>query len=375
MTVQTIPGLGVLFPQVPYYVSSSWSFASQLMDASTEKVAMIGLVDTKDHAAKSIRKVGFRTGTVSLDAASAIQISIQSVSTASGPPMQPTGTILGATNNGLVSDAAATFSSNAWHQTGALTEDVSVSPGDLIAVVIEYGTFTAADAINITHLNSPSQQHRSQACLYTGTWAAAAVLPNVLLEFSDGSFGTLSGAFPVSAVSTQSYASNTGGADEYALEFSFPFPVQVDGAMVSFSSSATGADADIVLYDGTTALETVSIDGNTVASTGGTRPTFVPFTQTQSLTANTTYRVALKPTTTTSIALQYLDVSAAGHLQAHSMGEDWTICSRLDAGAWAAGTTTRRPLIFVRVCGFDDAAGGAGGGLIRHPGMNGGLNG
>lgn len=373
MTVQTVEGFGVLFPQMPYYTSSAWTFTSQLMDASTEKVAIIGLVDTKDHAGKNIRKVGFRPGTVGLDAASAIKTSIQSVTAASGPPAQPTGTILGATASGSVTEASSTFTTNTWHQTAALGEDVAVNPGDLIAVVIEYGTFTAADVLNITHVGAQSGEHRSQACLYTGTWAAAAVLPNVILEFSDGTFGTLSGCFPVSAISTQSYASNTGGADEYALEFSFPFPVQVDGAMVSFSASTTGADAEIVLYDGTTALETVTIDANTVFSTSGNRPTFVPFTQTRSLTASTTYRVALKPTTTASVALQYFDVSAAGHLQAHSMGEDWIMGSRLDAGAWAAGTTTRRPLIFPRVCGFDDGVGG-GGGLIRHPGMSGGIN-
>jgi hypothetical protein len=375
MTLQTIDGLGVLFPQMPNYVSSSWSFASQLMDASTEKVAIIGLVDTKDHSAKNIRKIGFRPGTVSLNALSFIQTSVQSVSAASGPPAQPTGTILGATANGFALEAAATFSSNTWHQTAALVEDVAVNPGDLIAIVIEYGTFTAADAFNVTHVTGATSSHRSQACLFTGSWAISTSIPCVLLEFSDGTFGTLSGALPVSAVSTQSYASNTGGADEYALEFSFPFPVQVDGAMVSFSASGTAADADIVLYDGTTALETVTVDGNTVVSTGGNRPTYVAFTQAHDLTANTTYRISVKPTTTTSISLQYFDVSAAGHLQAHSMGEDWMMCSRLDAGSWAAGTTTRRPLIFPRVCGLDDGAGGAGGGLIRHPGMNGGLNG
>lgn len=365
MAQATIAGVGMTCPEFPYITASAFTFTSALMDAATEKVAFIGTVFTKDHAAKNISKVGFRPGTVTINASSTIKTSIQSVSTSAGPPAQPTGTILGATSNGFVTEAAATFSSNTWHQTGALGEVVAVNPGDLIAVVIEYDTFTAADAFNVTNVTAPQNSHLSQTVLFTASWAVQTVLANVVLEFDDGTFGTLDGAFPCSAINGISYASNTGGADEYALEFSFPFPVKVDGGMAMLSNSATGANFDFVLYDGTTALETISVDGNQTASTGGVRGTYFSFTQQRSLDANTTYRLAVKPTTTSTISLSSFDVSAAGHFQAHPMGAGWVLGSRLDAGAWAAANTTRRPMIFVRVSACDDGTGGGSGGMLQ----------
>jgi hypothetical protein len=362
MTMQTIAGVGMTCPEFPYIAANTFAFSSALMDAGTEKVAFVGTVFTKDHAAKNITKIGFRPGTVSLNALSFIKTSIQSVSTASGPPATPTGTILGATANGFVTEAAATFSSNTWHQTAALGEVVAVNPGDIIAVVIEYGTFTAADAFNVTNVTAPQSSHLAQTALFTASWGVQSVLANVVLEFDDGTFGTLDGAFPCSGINGISYASNTAGADEYALEFSFPFPVKVDGGVAMLSNSAAGANFDIVLYDGTTALETIPIDGNQLATTSNTRGIYFGFTQQQSLAANTTYRLALKPTTTSSVSLSSFDVAAVGHFQAHPMGAGWVLGSRIDAGAWSAPTATRRPMIFVRVSACDDGTGGGGGG-------------
>jgi hypothetical protein len=361
MTMQTIAGVGMTCPEFPYIAANTFTFSNALMDASTEKVAFIGTVFTKDHAAKNITKVGFRPGTVSINAASTIKTSIQSVSTASGPPATPTGTILGATANGFITEAAATFTTNTWHQTAALGEVVAVNPGDIIAVVIEYGTFTAADAFNVTNVTAPQSSHLSQTVLFTASWGVQAVLANVILEFDDGTFGTLDGAFPCSAINSITYASNTAGADEYALEFSFPFPVKVDGGQAVLSNSAAGANFDFVLYDGTTALETLSVDGNQLATTSNVRGAYFSHTQQQSLAANTTYRLALKPTTTSSVSLVTFDVAAAVHFQAHPMGANWVLGSRLDAGSWAAANTTRRPLIFVRVSACDDGTGGGGG--------------
>jgi hypothetical protein len=86
------------------------------------------------------------------------------------------------------------------------------------------------------------------------------------------------------------------------------------------------------------------------------------FTGMVSLSSDTIYRLALKPTTANNITLQYFDVAAAGHMQAHWGGEGWALTSRVDSGAWAAVTTTRRPFLWPYVCAIDDAAGGGGSG-------------
>jgi hypothetical protein len=365
MTMQTIPGLGFEAPDLTQYLGNGApSFLSSAIDASTEKIAMIGQVYNKDRASKNITKIGFRPGTVSLNASSFIKTSIQSVSTSAGPPAQPTGTILGATANGFATEAAATFASNTWHQTAALGEVVAVTHGQLIAIVIEYGTFTAADALNITGLPINFAVPRSLLSLFTGTWGGVtSVLPNVILEFDDGTFGTLDGSFSASAISSITYASNTAGSDEYCMEFSLPFPCKVDGAFVFCQSSAAGSDLSVILYDGTTAMTggTVAVDGNTFNASASGRKLDVTFDQEIALSANTTYRLALRPDTTSSVVLYYFDVANAAHFQAHSLGTSAVINSRLDGGAWGSATTTRRPYMGLSFSAFDDGAGGGGG--------------
>ena len=73
------------------------------------------------------------------------------------------------------------------------------------------------------------------------------------------------------------------------------------------------------------------------------------------LSANTTYRIAVKPTTTTSVVLNSFDVNTANYLQAFPRGTAFRYTDRVDAGSWAAATTTRVPLLWFRAIGFDDA--------------------
>jgi hypothetical protein len=358
MTLQALPGFSLdLSPS--RLISLAPSFSSALLiDASTEKAAFVGRFSNKDRAAKSIRKVGFRFGAVTKGGSTDIQVSLQDVSLSAGVPYQPDGT---ADQTVLVGNANIT--ANTWVNTGNLSADRSISFGDWLAVVFEYSTFVASDSIVISGLGQTGADQEIGSVLNTGSWAAVTVVPNLVLECSDGSFATLAGASPCSAVNTHSYKQDTGSADEYALPFSVPFPCKVDGFSVPIAFAANTSDLDIVLYDGTTAMTggTVTKDAHTARTTGANhlKGTFADAIQ---LTAGTTYRLAFKPTQTTStISVYSIDVQQAGHLDCWPGGQNFNYTTRLDLGSWAGATTTRRLLAGLRFSHFDDAAGGSGG--------------
>jgi hypothetical protein len=327
-----------------------------VIDATGEKVAFCGRVFFQGRSGtKDIERVGFRFGAVTKSGGSGLTVSLQNVSAAAGQPMQPDET---QDQTVAIANADASFVANTWIRTGTLSANRTVALGELVAVVIEYdgsgrlSSDTVAIAGLVTQSSGPA--HGASTSLKAGTWGVQSILPNVILEFSDGSFGTLQGGFPCSAVGSQAYNSGTAISDEYALEMTFPGPVGIDGA---------SSDAEMILYDGTTPLATIAMDGMHTPATSAR----VATGQTDAvveLQASTTYRLALKPTSANNVTLWYFDVAVAGHLQAHVGGVDWCLTTRVDSGAWAAATTTRRPFLWPNVCAIDDGAGAGGGGPL-----------
>lgn len=351
-----------LYIPFPPQISILPSFTSSLIDATGEKFAYIGRVWNKDRATKSIRKVGFSFGTVTKAGGSALTVSLQDVDLTTGPVFQPDGT---QDQTVAIANADAAFVSNTWYQTGAFSADRSVAFGELVAVVIEYDGAgrLGADLVNIRQLTSTGSFLRGQGggALLTASWAAPSGASNVILEFSDGTFGTILGGYPCSAVSNSSI--NTGTTpDEIALEFTLPYAATIEGGWVMCIPSSNAANFDVVLYTGTTALATTSVDVNATSALSNIYE--ILFATPQAISASTTYRMAIKPTTATNVAYNHHDVSAAGHFDAWPGESGWGLTSRTDAGSWAAMTTTRQPFIGLRLSAIDSGGSGGGGPLV-----------
>lgn len=365
MALQTIPGEGLWIPRpLPVNIGPSFS-AGLTIDATGEKAAFVGRVWNKDRATKSISRVGFRFGTITKAGGSGLTVSLQDVSLTASPG-QPDET---QDQTVAIANGDASFASNTWIRTGALSTDRSVAFGERLAVVIEFDGSgrQGADSVVIAGFNPvgvTQQVLTASSVLKTGgTWAVATPIPNLVLEFSDGTFGTLAGSYIASDTSTVALNTSTS-PDEVALEFSLPFPCKVDGVWAAISPPAD-ADFEIVLYDGTTAMTngTITVDQRELRGTvAGTL--FMPFPAEVSLVANTTYRLAIKPTTTTSLTVYYQDIASADHRQALPFGTSGAYVTRVDGGSWAAATTTRRPMLGLHVSAFDD---GAGGGVADYP--------
>jgi hypothetical protein len=362
VSYQQLIGVGMKWPylrDIDVNYSGTPAFGTGLViDAATEKAAYCGRVWFPSRSStKAIRKIHFRCGAVTLNALSSFRVSLQDMSSTAIIHPDATPDENWTTN---------TLTANGWNTTGNLSADRTVAFGEQVAVVFDYATFTAADSVIISGVqNVPSSANAnaltSVAVLFTGSWAAAMVFPNVVLEFSDGTFGTLYGTLPVLTVTTVTW-SNSAADDARGLEFSLPIPCKIDGLWVYMSASGASADFAVEVWDGTSVMAngTVTIDADQTLATGSAKAMFVPFAAELTLAANTTYRATVRPTTANNISLLAYDLNDAAHRVCYG-GTATSYNTKTDGGAWGAATTTRIPLIQVNISSLDDGAGGSGG--------------
>lgn len=356
MAVTDFPGQSVVFPAIPgFSVNPSLSASFSILgDNASDQLAFIGRVR---HAArtgnKNISKVHFLFGSVTKSNGSTLRVSLQDVDLVNGPVIRPDGTV---DQSVTIANADANFASNTWY-TATLGATRTVAHGDLISVVFDWGSPASGDLVVIAGMSISSAQsnggaagHQNCCVQFTAAaWSVVLMMPNVILEFDDGTFGTLEGSYPVSGVGSINFKSDST-PDENALEFIAPFTGEID-SMYCLINPATNS-FDMVLYEGTTALATVTVDGNATQASSA-RWTRVNFPKV-AVTAGQTYRVAVKATSASSnMALYYTDLNNAAHRSVFAFGTDSQLNSRTDAGSWGAGTATRRPLIGVGYSGID----------------------
>ena len=338
--------------------SAGQSYTAMLLDAATEKVAFIIRVP-KDGTLDS---VGFRLGTVTQAPTNGLKVSFQDVSLANG---DPDGTIdqYAVVTAGLVSNAWIDVSATGYMGSGGAGSGTkrSVSRGNYLAVVTEYQSFNAGDSLNVNHLYTITWVGNNYADLFTAAWVKqTAGAPVLSLKYEDGSYDFMPEAFPHA---TESYTSYHSGStpDEIALKFKVPYSVKVNGLWF-FGQLATGP-ADLVLYDsdGATPLASASMDND--AAIAGNRFFWVPIPET-TLSKETFYYIALKPTTASYVNLFWFTVNAAAIFDQTDLGQNAFWSQRTDAGAWS-DTTTKRPYIGAVISALDDGTGGGGAGISR----------
>lgn len=333
---------------------------SYLIDASGEKVACIMKVPRTG----TLKSVKFRTGTVTTS--QTLKVSFQDVSAGF-----PDGTV----------DQYRTVTSpasNTTYETGIISSDGtdggakrSVTRGDWLAVVIEFDS-TVGD-LNIAGAVLDVVTQFAYIAHYTTSWAlqlGATTAPNIILRYDNEAIEGIKGVFPLTNVTTLGMSTGTT-PDEAGILFAPPFAMKTDGA---HGFCDWDAAANIILYDSNdNVLASVSVT-STERGTTSVNPWVIDFGVEITLAVGATYRLTAKPTTGSNISLGYTDVSAAEDWDAwpgDGMAIGWT--QRSDAGAWSQ-TTTRRARLGLHISALDDGA-GAGGGLLVHPGMAGGMRG
>ena len=346
----------ILWPGIASNIANQAT--TYVLDASGEKAATIFQIP----ADGNITKLGFRTAAVTTG--DTLKIGLYTVD-ASG---DPTATAY----KGMVAGTQAVLATedNTYFNVTLGTQATSVVKGDIVALVIEYNSYVAGSMV-LTGLAATVGFPYGD--LYTASWAKQNTLLFATIEYTGGVYYPTLGILPASeGAGSIAYNLNTATFDEYGIRINIPVPARAVGIWVALAL-AVGADFEAILYEGTTALKTVTYDGDMAVTAGG-RLLFLFFPTTQDLTANTDYYIAIRPTTTNNVTFySFTASSVAAAAQFHGGAGAYRV-KRLNQGAWNVSETTIIGQMGIILDAFSDGVGG-GGGMIVNPGMNGGLNG
>jgi len=323
-----------------------------VLDATGEKASTIFQIP----ADGNITKLGFRTATVTTG--DTLKIGLYTVD-ASG---DPTATAY----KGMVAgtQVVASADDNTYFNVTLGTQATSVVKGDIVALVIEYNSYVAGNMV-ITGLKSTGSELLGfpYGDLYTTLWTKQNTPLFATIEYTGGVYYPTLGILPVASGGASSivYNLDTATFDEYGIHINIPVPARVVGIWVVLAIAA-GADFEAILYEGTTALKTVTYDGD-MAVTTGARQFFLFFPTTQDLIANTNYYIAIRPTTANNVTFYYFTApSVAAAAQFHGGAGAYRV-KRLNQGAWTTSETTIIGQMGIILDAFSDGVGGSGGGM------------
>ena len=337
----SLPSIGLIVP--------GGTFSTTVLDAADEKLAWVFLAPKTG----LIRKIGFRTGTVTTGAT--VDVRLEGVTMSTG---EPSGVLAGTTTN--ASQVIASADDNVWFTT-QLTSDASVTAGQALAIVIvnpSGGFMQIASGFGATYTN----QFPYSVAYLSGAWGAKGngSLLSFYIEYHDGTTCSIGNA-PLQSHGSVTF--NTGSAaDERALYFSVPFPCKVAGADIMVPSWA--GNGDIYLYDsdGTTVLSQVTGIDKDLSRAGTVGLLRVIFDTPATIAANTNYRLALKPTSGSNVGWYEYTFSSTTYMAAVDGGTAFHLSTQADASGWSQ-TTTTRPSVALLISALDDGA--TGGVIVR----------
>jgi len=341
------PQTGTDIGTTPNYTTTQYT-----IDAAGEKAAAIFRVPKTG----TISAVTFRTATVTTG--DTVDVRLETVDLSTG---FPSGSLFGTNTN--ASQVIGSGDDNTMFTT-TLTAGASVTVGDLIACVIVNGG--GGGSMQIVGFTANSAIDFPFGALYTGSWAGVIATPIMAgMQYNDSSYSYIPN-IPVAETITQTAYSSSTNPNHRALQFQVTVPCRVSGFWAAFDCDN---DTDVLLvddnWDGTNgdALARTSIDKDVRRSTViGSH--IMPFPNTVTLTANTIYRLVLKPTTTSNIIMGAFTVASAAQLDQAGANQNCylsTANNPNDSTDWTP-TTTTRPLMGILIDQFDDgtSVGGTG---------------
>jgi len=315
-------------PVFPAKVSSTTSGSANTLNTAWQKLAFI----FQAPKTWNISKLGFRTNTVTTGTATC-DIRLETVDTAT---WFPTWTLAGTNSNG--NSNIASSDDNVAKET-TLTSACAVTKWDLLAmVIVPSGTFnmllvTFSDwwTYGFPNVASFDGSVRSQ-------WTNSA--PFMTVWYDDGTYPTMLHIYPIGGNSTATFSSSST-PDEIGNAITIPFNCKVKGVRSRFDQDW---NCDIILYDTdwVTVLGTIHTYTNLPSDTNA-QLAFWLFSSEITLSAWSTYRLVLQPTSATSIAVQFFDfhsAAARNQLSFWSSIKYTTAKNPSGIGSWT-DTTTR----------------------------------
>ncbi len=270
-------------------------------------------------------------------------------------------------------DVTTGMAANTWIAPGLMTADGTdggakrtVTKGEKLCAVVEFVSFAASDSVGIGRVTGDASQPFAgfpYTLIHNGSsWQKTSTAHFILaLKYDDGTYAMLGPSyFPISALGATTAFSNATTVKQQGVRFKVPTPVTVDGFWIF---AELDGDVEFVLYDSddATALETLAHDKDERAD-ASTCGHFFRFATERVLSADTFYRLVVKPSSTTTCTLYYVDFTSTSVMAGSpGFGADayYTQCelaTPTGTGDWA-DTTTRRPWVAIGISGTD--AGGS----------------
>jgi hypothetical protein len=337
-----------LIPQI----SIGPGYGSSIIDAEGEKVAMVFQVPKSG----TLKSVACRLTKTTTDT---ISYRLETVDASTGVP---TGTLYAANASGSVSVNA----SGVWWFALNGSTGVSVTAGDIVAIVLAQGSVPGSHAVYTYDYGLYRASGAfPYALLYTGSWSKS-VGAFLALEYSD-SIVTPWGVTPMHSAHSTTTFKLSGSPNTIGNKLRFPFGARVVGVAVY-------ADLDYVseikLYgsDGVTVLGTITTDPD-LRGSASAAICYYQFSSPITILADTWYRVVLESTDDTgNISIGHLTMSTIGAYDGLSLlphGADciWTACvSDPEAEEDWTQTANKRVAISLILDQIDISAGGSWGG-------------
>ncbi len=327
MSLVTIPGGGFPFPTPPFNLNAGVGFATAVIDAAGEKVAMTLQVPRTG----TLARVGFRVGSVTT--AQDLRVSFQDLDGSADPDG--------------VQDQFRTVGSivaQTWFETGLMTSDGTdsgsqrqVQQGDILAIVIEFESTVGDLQIHYGSNDEGNEERFPYATHFTAAWARQEQAVLVYLEYADGRPTPIQKTMPFSASSGILNFANNGDPDERGNRFLLPFPCRVCG--VWFGGSITGA-LDVVLYQGTTEIDSIALPSG-LESVGPAGVHWVDLPGSHRLDAGVEYFASMRPSTATSVGIAVVNFDARKNMDQYWGGREVHEATRTDLGAWSTNTLNR----------------------------------
>ncbi len=289
----------------------------------------------------TITRLGILLGTLT-GAQPVYRLSIQGVA-ADG---NPDGVIKGGGSPASTTLTPAVANTWVWM---SLANSYVATRGEFIAIVMDYssGTIGAGNNTNIqiAFTNSAASGFPYVISNNATVRARAAVHPVVAYSSASKVYGT-----PMTGTTLNGpvLSSNTT-PDESGLRFLFNRKhfqfYQVVGARFSGTNGAVAKSVKMILYDGVTVLQSVTIDTDAMFGASSARGHTYYFADATlaTLKAEKEYIIAFQAQDTASGWLTHQYVVTTD-LEAYGGGQDWYRVERTDAGAWTP-VLTERPVI------------------------------
>lgn len=308
---------------------------NQRLNAAGNRVAFIA----RPPKLGSIRDVIFRLNSVTTPGA--ILVSLQGVDPATGLPNGVAG------QSGTVPEAEC---KSGWVTATMSADRVVTDLTEPLAVVIELSPYV--DGNIVVGVNAGLLVGSAYSATYDGAaWTKQGYAPVVFFRYSDGSYGKsfdLPHGFHYYATMHSGSASNERGA-----VFQVPTSVRAVGA--EWLGRDTNGDAVVTLYsESDQVLAQAALPGALLPGRSAIIRNRVTWDSPVTVQANTTYRLTIRPTTTTSVRYHWAEVPSNEAMEQLPGGRLWYGTRRTFGGSWVDEPTVRYTLGLI----LDGVAGG-----------------